>query len=78
MAHARIIIDLDIDVESITEEIREAFESLAGVMHVQAEDGLYLGGHEDADLWDEDESRIVENTFFGVFNHTNVTIEIEA
>lgn len=64
MAHtARFTIRLGLP-EGINPEdpkVQEALESLLEVMLVQADDGLYLLGHEDAELDD------VENDYFGEF-----------
>ena len=47
---ARITIDLPFDWDGpLTDEVREALDSLANIMLVQAEDGLYTGGNPDGD-----------------------------
>lgn len=48
---------------------REALENLADVMRVQAEDGLYSLGYEDAEADDEDDE---PNEFIAHFDSMNV------
>jgi hypothetical protein len=60
---ARITIDLPLPEGTDISDPRiiEALDNLANVMEVQAEDGLYLGGHEDAELVDNETGESVEN-----------------
>ncbi len=52
---------------------REALENLADVMRVQAEDGLYSLGYEDAEADDEDDDEDDEpNEFIAHFDSMNV------
>lgn len=66
-----INIRLSLDAEP-SPEVRDALASLADVMLVQAEDGLYRLG------WKDAEDEVIENTFLGEFSQAHVTsIEIE-
>lgn len=73
-ANVTIKINLSLD-SAVTPEIRAALDSLASVMLVQAEDGLYLAGYEDAEEVEID-GETVENEYLAGFDSQSVEVEV--
>lgn len=80
VAKARVVIDLTIG-NGDHPRLQEALSNLADIMAVQAEDGLYTLGHEDADSFEEEgpgdaPGRIVTNVYVGPIESVDVKVEV--
>jgi hypothetical protein len=73
-ASYQIIIDVKLeDTTEPTPEVAQAIANLASVMEVQAEDGLYSAGYEEADNYEVD-GETVENVFLSHIVETTARI----
>lgn len=78
-ATVSVTLDLPVEYKALSPAQRrkydDALSSLASIMHVQAEDGLYLAGNEDAEVIEIDGVE-VQNEFVSEFVRTDYSVHL--